>query len=72
MGDVIVNLGIVDWRLLAAQKADLERLAPDGSNEAVEGILCLLDHIQDEAERLGHPVYGPDAGGRSDQDKAGA
>lgn len=47
----------IDWKLLAEQKQALvESLDSQGNSENLEGILNLLDAIQDAAEKDGFPV----------------
>lgn len=47
----------VNWKLLAAQKRTLiESLDSQGNSENLEGVLNLLDAIQDAAEKDGFPV----------------
>ena len=55
---ISVNLGIIDWSLLQRQKTQLlalqDRMGDIGEKEkaeALEGIVSLLDHIQDEAAK---------------------
>jgi hypothetical protein len=51
----------VNWKLLSQQKLvllellDSDRLTTK-EKESIDGLINLLDHIQDEAEVLGFPV----------------
>lgn len=51
--EILVNIGNIDWELLKEQKAALldvlANLKNDKQEKLLEGILCLIDSIQDEA-----------------------
>lgn len=56
-----VDLGPMDWRLFQRQRACLSELAnsehlSEEESEALQGIHNLLDHIVDEARRMGRNV----------------
>ena len=66
---VSVDLSSVHWKLLMQQKYDLIKLSHMDTNRqyenSVEGLLSLLDYIQDEAEKqlgaqtvFGHASHG--------------
>ena len=44
-----------DWKTLAKQKEELVK-ASLGMHPSLDGILEIVDVIQDEAEKAGHPV----------------
>jgi len=44
-----------DWKTLAKQKEELVH-ASLGMHPSLDGILEIIDVIQDEAEKAGHPV----------------
>ena len=44
-----------DWRMLAEQKEELIK-ASLGMYPKLDGILEIIDVIQDEADKAGHPV----------------
>jgi len=62
----------VDWPMLVRQKECLAELRQDPAQyryvEHLEGLLGLLDHVQDEAAKVlgGATVFGPDGSGRED------
>jgi hypothetical protein len=59
MSKCLVELDGVDWQLLKEQKRWL--LAQAG--EYAEGLINLIDYIQDAAEEQGQPVVWLDEGG---------
>jgi hypothetical protein len=61
--EVTIGLGNMDWGLLRRQKQELANLVPKRSltlnqREAIEGILHLIDHIQDETVNTGQLTVG--------------
>lgn len=64
---VTVNLGRVDWELLRRQKLALLEGKPDV--DAVDGVIALIDRIQDEAEKqLGEEaVFGQGSAAKARQ-----
>lgn len=52
---LLIDLTNVDWKLLRTQKRAIVDIGykpgTEKYKEAVEGLLCLIDHIQDEAEK---------------------
>jgi hypothetical protein len=60
MSRFIVEFDDIDWQLLSAQKAWLLEVGKtseyDGDMTAAEGLINLLDYIQDAAEEQGQPV----------------
>jgi hypothetical protein len=44
----------IDWRMLAEQKEELIRAVDNYPD--VSGLIDVIDVIQDEAEKAGHPV----------------
>lgn len=55
--EILVNIGNIDWELLKEQKAALldvlANLKNDKQEKLLEGILGLIDSIQDEAVDAG-------------------
>ena len=48
----------IDWPLLQEQKAALLALTPAVTDiELIEGLVGLIDSIQDDANDKGYPVY---------------
>ena len=64
-----VDVGRVDWDLLRKQKETLANLVfskdhciSSHDQECIEGVMCLLDEIQDSAAKVlgDETVFGPD------------
>lgn len=59
--EFIIDLGPMDWRLFQQQRACLSELVnnealSEEEQDALQGIHSLLDHIVDEARRMGRNV----------------
>ncbi len=69
---MMIDLSGVDWPLLRDQKQVMLRVIDtvfDMEKEALTGILHLLDHLQDEAEKRGVPtadLFPPDPDDETD------
>jgi len=74
--EINFNIGNIDWRLLDKQKTALLNILGDENasvsgkeHMAIEGLVCLLDQMQDTAVEAGVPaseVFGeqcPECGG---------
>ena len=52
---ILIDLSMVDWELLRAQKASLITMGGGSDSilctEHIDGLLALIDYIQDEAEK---------------------
>ena len=59
MSKCLVELDGVDWQLLKEQK----RWLLEQVGEYAEGLINLIDYIQDAAEEQGQPVVWLDEGG---------
>ena len=55
----IVEFDRIDWKELSTQK---EQLFLHGGEDWAEGLINLIDYIQDAAEEQGQPVVWLDAG----------
>lgn len=53
---VAIPAGMINWELLAKQKAALVNMLKDRDDHILWGIIELLDDIQDRSSEDGHPV----------------
>lgn len=53
---VVIDLSPIDWLLLSRQKLALLEHTHDDPGNILTGLVELIDHIQDKADRQGHPV----------------
>lgn len=47
---------MINWELLAKQKAALVNLISNRDDHILQGLIGLIDEIQDRASEAGHPV----------------
>jgi hypothetical protein len=59
MSEFTIDGGRIDWKELSTQK---EQLFLHGGEDWAEGLINLIDYIQDAAEEQGQPVVWLDAG----------
>lgn len=54
----------IDWKLLAEQKIQLfdlfEEISDSQKKHVLAGVITMIDDMQDEASKLGYPVYPED------------